>query len=45
MRAKRNFIVGQQHWVKLNCNYVILKDIHSEELSCNVCVYYFYIIS
>lgn len=31
MRARRNFIAGQEHWAKLDYNYDILKDSNLEE--------------
>ena len=31
MTAKINFIAGQEHWAKLDYNYVTLKDSNLEE--------------
>lgn len=31
MRGKRNFIAGQEHWEKLDYNFVTLKDWNLEE--------------
>lgn len=45
MKGKINFISDQEHWEKLDYNFVTLKDCDLEEEQQYVCLYSFYVIS